>query len=178
MQQPPPPPKRSGLAARMAGGLDRPVQIKPPPKKAKKREEWEAASAGGGIGAPPPLSEAVRCALDGAQERSDALVTALGLPKEAPLVVPHPLVGYAAVARGEAQLFVDLPPPGEFNAHAGAHAAGALIVHEAGGRVTDVKNNDVDHFSAASKIGDADADGLVVSNVDLHPPVVRTLMEA
>ena len=30
-------PKRSGLAARMAGGLDRPVQIKPPPKKAKKR---------------------------------------------------------------------------------------------------------------------------------------------
>ena len=142
------------------------------------REEWEAASAGGGIGAPPPLSEAVRCALDGAQERSDALVTALGLPKEAPLVVPHPLVGYAAVARGEAQLFVDLPPPGEFNAHAWAHAAGALIVHEAGGRVTDAKNNDVDHFSAASKIGDADADGLVVSNVDLHPPVVRTLMEA
>ena len=142
------------------------------------REEWEAASAGGGIGAPPPLSEAVRCALDGAQERSDALVTALGLPKEAPLVVPHPLVGYAAVARGEAQLFVDLPPPGEFNAHAWAHAAGALIVHEAGGRVTDAKNNDVDHFSVASKIGDADADGLVVSNVDLHPPVVRTLMEA
>ena len=45
-------------------------------------------------------------------------------------------------------------------------------------RVTDAKNNDVDHFSAASKIGDADADGLVVSNVDLHPPVVRTLMEA
>ena len=37
MQQPPPPPKRSGLAARMAGGLDRPVQVKPPPKKAKKR---------------------------------------------------------------------------------------------------------------------------------------------
>ena len=105
-------------------------------------------------------------------------MTALGLPKEAPLVVPHPLVGYAAVARGEAQLFVDLPPPGEFNAHAWAHAAGALIVHEAGGRVTDAKNNDVDHFSVASKIGDADADGLVVSNVDLHPPVVRTLMEA
>ena len=61
-------------------------------------------------------------------------------------MVPHPLVGYAAVARGEAQLFVDLPPPGEFNAHAWAHAAGALIVHEAGGRVTDAKNNDVDHF--------------------------------
>jgi hypothetical protein len=31
--------KRSGLAARMAGGLDRPVQVKPPPPKKKQQKK-------------------------------------------------------------------------------------------------------------------------------------------
>jgi hypothetical protein len=31
--------KKSGLAARMAGGLDRPVQVKPPPPPRKKKKQ-------------------------------------------------------------------------------------------------------------------------------------------
>jgi 3'(2'), 5'-bisphosphate nucleotidase len=81
---------------------------------------------------------------------------------------------YGAVARGDAALYLRLPSPKspDYREKIWDHAAGALIVEEAGGRVTDMFGQPLD-FGSGHKM--ARNRGVVVSNGALHPAVIEVL---
>ena len=81
------------------------------------------------------------------------------------------------VARGEAQTYFDLPDAVDaFDRHLWAHAAGALLVTEAGGMVTDTAGNALD-FSVcgADKMLQPHVVGTLATNKDVHPEVLSKL---
>jgi 3'(2'), 5'-bisphosphate nucleotidase len=51
---------------------------------------------------------------------------------------------YAIVARGEAGMYIRIPKNAEYEEKIWDHASGALIVAEAGGKVTDINGKDLD----------------------------------
>jgi len=81
---------------------------------------------------------------------------------------------YAVVARGEAELYLRLPTLAGYRERIWDHAAGVVVLEEAGGRVTDVDGRDLD-FSLGSRL-EANR-GVVVSNGRFHDPVLATLSE-
>jgi 3'(2'), 5'-bisphosphate nucleotidase len=83
---------------------------------------------------------------------------------------------YGAVARGDAALYLRLPSPKspDYREKIWDHAAGALIVEEAGGRVTDMHGQPFD-FGSDYKM--RDNRGVVVSNGLLHPAVIEVLAQ-
>ena len=83
---------------------------------------------------------------------------------------------YGAVARGDAALYLRLPSPKhpDYREKIWDHAAGALIVEEAGGRVTDVRGQPLDLASDRKMRGNC---GVVVSNGALHEAVLKALAQ-
>jgi 3'(2'), 5'-bisphosphate nucleotidase len=83
---------------------------------------------------------------------------------------------YGAVARGQAALYLRLPSPRtpDYRENIWDHAAGALIVEEAGGRVTDVRGRRLD-FAGGPRM--VDNRGVVVSNGRIHDRVLAALGE-
>lgn len=81
---------------------------------------------------------------------------------------------YGAVARGDAALYLRLPSPKtpDYRENIWDHAAGTLVVEEAGGRVTDMFGRGLD-FARASKM--VDNRGVVVSNGPIHDRVLEEL---
>jgi 3'(2'), 5'-bisphosphate nucleotidase len=81
---------------------------------------------------------------------------------------------YGAVARGQAALYLRLPSPRtpDYRENIWDHAAGALVVEEAGGRVTDVRGKALG-FGTAAKMHDNR--GVVVSNGPIHDRVLAEL---
>ena len=81
---------------------------------------------------------------------------------------------YGAVARGDASLYLRLPSPKspDYREKIWDHAAGCIIVEEAGGRVTDMtgKPLDFDHGRLMQ-----DSRGVVVSNGTRHDAVIEAL---
>jgi len=81
---------------------------------------------------------------------------------------------YAAVARGDAVLYLRLPsvdrPP--YAEKIWDHAAGALLVEEAGGIVTDMRGKPLD-FASSDRM--RDNEGVVVSNGAIHHDVLDAL---
>jgi 3'(2'), 5'-bisphosphate nucleotidase len=70
------------------------------------------------------------------QDRSARIVSLLGISAE-----PYRIDSqckYAAVAEGDASIYLRLPTKREYREKIWDHAAGKLVVEEAGGRVTDV----------------------------------------
>ncbi len=84
---------------------------------------------------------------------------------------------YAAVARGEAVLYLRLPSSGRpgYQEKIWDHAAGALVVEEAGGRVSDVQGNALDFSSDYRMPANR---GVVVSNGRVHEAVIQALNSA
>lgn len=79
---------------------------------------------------------------------------------------------YAAVARGEATIYLRLPKDDIYREKIWDHAAGLIVVEEAGGRVTDITGQDLD-FSRGQKLeGNR---GVIVTNGTLHDPVVAAV---
>ena len=76
---------------------------------------------------------------------------------------------YAAVARGDAHVYLRLPTRADYEEKIWDHAAGWLIVQEAGGRVTDVRGNTLD-FSLGRTL--KANKGVVATNGLLHEPVL------
>lgn len=72
---------------------------------------------------------------------------------------------YAVVARGDASIYLRLPKEEGYQEKIWDHAAGSLIVEEAGGRVTDVGGKTLD-FSTGKKL--LRNRGIIVSNGRLH----------
>jgi 3'(2'), 5'-bisphosphate nucleotidase len=83
---------------------------------------------------------------------------------------------YGAVAAGEAVLYLRLPSPKSPNYREKIwdHAAGVIVVEEAGGRVTDMTGKALD-FSKAARLNDNR--GVVVSNGEIHDKVIEALLQ-
>ena len=81
---------------------------------------------------------------------------------------------YMAVAAGEAALYLRLPSPKtpDYREKIWDHAAGVILVEEAGGRVTDIAGKPLD-FSLGAKL--VNNQGVVVSNSSIHDPVLAAL---
>ncbi len=81
---------------------------------------------------------------------------------------------YAAVAAGQAVLYLRLPSPKtpNYREKIWDHAAGVIVVEEAGGRVTDMEGKPLDFASAARFPNNP---GVVASNGDIHDAVLAAL---
>ena len=76
---------------------------------------------------------------------------------------------YAVVARGEAEIYLRLPTRADYREKIWDHAAGVLVVEEAGGVVTDVDGRPLD-FTRGSEL--AANRGVIVTNGRLHARVL------
>ncbi len=79
---------------------------------------------------------------------------------------------YAAVARGDAQIYLRLPTRKDYVEKIWDHAAGAIVVEEAGGRVTDISGRPLD-FSRGRRL--EDNRGIVATNGRLHDAVLAAI---
>jgi 3'(2'), 5'-bisphosphate nucleotidase len=81
---------------------------------------------------------------------------------------------YGVVARGEAAIYLRLPSPKtpDYRERIWDHAAGVLLVEEAGGRVTDALGADLD-FGQGRKL--FNNQGVIVSNGHLHSAILDAL---
>ncbi len=81
---------------------------------------------------------------------------------------------YGAVARGQAALYLRLPSPKspDYRENIWDHAAGALVVEEAGGRVSDVFGKSLQFDVGAKMLNNR---GVVVSNGAIHDRVLAEL---
>jgi len=82
---------------------------------------------------------------------------------------------YAAVARGDATAYLRLPTRPDYFETVWDHAAGSLVVTEAGGRVTDVRGREL-VFSAGRRL--KFNGGIVASNGALHSPLLAAVKQA
>jgi 3'(2'), 5'-bisphosphate nucleotidase len=83
---------------------------------------------------------------------------------------------YGVVARGEAALYIRLPFPltSEKRQNTWDHAAGAIVVEEAGGRVTDMQGQPLD-FSFGAKL--LNNRGIIASNGIIHDAVIAAVAQ-
>ncbi len=106
------------------------------------------------------------------QDRHAVLARAIGL--SAPPLRMDSQAKYGALARGDAALYLRLPSPHspDYREKIWDHAAGSLIVEEAGGRVTDAAGRPLDFAGGRLMSGNR---GVVVSNGELHARVLAAL---
>jgi 3'(2'), 5'-bisphosphate nucleotidase len=81
---------------------------------------------------------------------------------------------YAAVARGDASIYLRLPTKKGYEEKIWDHAAGSIVITEAGGRVTDVRGADLD-FSLGRTL--RDNLGVIVTNGAVHDRVVAAVID-
>ncbi|XP_027171328.1 PAP-specific phosphatase HAL2-like isoform X1 [Coffea eugenioides] len=96
------------------------------------------------------------------------LAQAVGLRKK-PLRV-HSMVKYAAIARGDAEIFMKFARAG-YKEKIWDHAAGVLLVQEAGGVVTDAGGRPLD-FSKGMYLEGLDRGIVACSGVKLHEKII------
>ena len=98
---------------------------------------------------------------------SGQIATLLGITKE-----PYRIDSqckYAAVARGDASIYLRLPTKKGYQEKIWDHAAGVAVIQEAGGVVTDVYGKKLD-FSRGRTL--SDNTGVIVSNGQFHDEVL------
>ncbi len=119
------------------------------------------------------LVESVEAA-HGDPRRQEAVASVVHIT--APAVRMDSQAKYGVVARGDAVLYLRLPSPDQpgYRERIWDHAAGTLIVEEAGGRVTDIRGNPLD---LASDVRMRHNQGVVVSNGILHEAVLAALQQ-
>ena len=79
---------------------------------------------------------------------------------------------YAVVARGEADAYLRLPRTAAYVEKIWDHAAGSLVITEAGGRVSDIHGRDLDFGHGHLLSGNS---GVIVSNGRLHDTILDTI---
>ena len=79
---------------------------------------------------------------------------------------------YAAVARGDASIYLRLPRSTSYREKIWDHAAGVIVVQEAGGRVSDFSGNPL-NFSLGRKL--SENTGILASNGALHDRALRAI---
>jgi len=81
---------------------------------------------------------------------------------------------YAAVSRGDVSIYLRLPKDKSYQEKIWDHAAGSLIVSEAGGRVTDIHGRSLD-FSKGRRL--QNNEGVVATNGKLHEKVLNAIAD-
>ncbi|WP_269537641.1 3'(2'),5'-bisphosphate nucleotidase [Cerasicoccus fimbriatus] len=81
---------------------------------------------------------------------------------------------YAAVARGDASVYLRLPTRPGYQEKIWDHAAGMLAVQEAGGKVTDIHGKPLDFGQGQTLSGNL---GVVASNLHIHDFVIQAIAE-
>ncbi|HDP94085.1 MAG TPA: 3'(2'),5'-bisphosphate nucleotidase [Candidatus Aminicenantes bacterium] len=83
-------------------------------------------------------------------------------------------VKYAVIATGEAEIYLRIPHPDtpDYKEKIWDHAAGSLIVTEAGGRVTDIEGRELD-FSKGKTL--SHNRGVLATTPRVHARVIRTI---
>lgn len=106
--------------------------------------------------------------------RQQAVARAAGISR--PSIRMDSQVKYGALARGDATLYLRLPSPKnpDYRENIWDHAAGSIIVEEAGGRVTDMFGRALD-FGTDYKM--RRNRGVVVSNGLFHQSVIESLAD-
>ena len=84
-------------------------------------------------------------------------------------------VKYGLVARGDASVYLRLPNPAtpDYRECIWDHAAGMIVVEEAGGKVTDTKGRELDFLQGRRMTGNR---GIVATNGELHPRVLESIL--
>ena len=82
---------------------------------------------------------------------------------------------YGLVARGDAEIYLRMPKGGDYQERIWDHAAGALVVAESGGRVSDLRGRPLD-FTRGRTL--AENYGILVTNGTLHDEVLEAVNEA
>ena len=100
---------------------------------------------------------------------SDAALISQILGVTAPPIRIDSQCKYAALARGDASIYMRLPTSDDYLEKIWDHAAGWIIVKEAGGEVTDVYGKPLD-FSLGREL--RHNTGILGTNGKLHPKVV------
>lgn len=108
----------------------------------------------------------------GDHERQERIAKAVGI--RAASLRMDSQAKYAAVARGDAALYLRLPSPShpDYREKVWDHAAGSLVVEEAGGRVTDMHGRPLDFASGHLMENNR---GVVVSNGRIHDVAIEAL---
>lgn len=105
-----------------------------------------------------------------AQDDSARVAERLGL-QVAPVRMDSQ-VKYASVARGSASMYLRLPTRRDYVERIWDHAAGAIVVTEAGGKVTDVRGRPLEFGCGRGLENNL---GVVVTNGALHDPVLEAV---
>jgi 3'(2'), 5'-bisphosphate nucleotidase len=79
---------------------------------------------------------------------------------------------YAALARGDAEIYLRLPTRPGYVEKIWDHAAGFLVIEEAGGRVTDIEGKRLD-FTCGSRL--ERNRGVIATNGLLHQRVLEAV---
>lgn len=104
--------------------------------------------------------------------RSAVISKLLGITK--PAIRLDSQAKYVAVAGGDADIYMRLPSGRHYIENIWDHAAGMLVVEEAGGRVTDVRGKDLD-FSHGYQL--KANRGILVSNGKLHSRLLKAVAD-
>jgi 3'(2'), 5'-bisphosphate nucleotidase len=107
------------------------------------------------------------------QDRSVKIAQLLGIT--APGVRMDSQAKYAAVARGDAQIYLRLPTRADYQEKIWDHAAGMLVTEEAGGKVTDIHGHSLD-FGRGPTL--AANQGVVATNRHIHDAVINAIRTA
>jgi 3'(2'), 5'-bisphosphate nucleotidase len=117
-------------------------------------------------------SRAVMCesveSAHAAHSEHGAIATALGITAD-----PYRIDSqckYAIVARGEASIYLRLPSAKGYREKVWDHAAGALVIEEAGGRVSDLDGRPLD-LTSGRFLGNQR--GIIASNGNFHDTVLE-----
>jgi 3'(2'), 5'-bisphosphate nucleotidase len=106
------------------------------------------------------------------QDHAARVAAALGV--EAPPLRMDSQAKYAAVARGDAAIYLRLPTGVGYVEKIWDHAAGSILIQEAGGEVTDALGKPLD-FSAGRTL--ERNTGVVATNGWLHPQVIAAVRQ-
>ncbi|KAK4271458.1 hypothetical protein QN277_020155 [Acacia crassicarpa] len=102
---------------------------------------------------------------------TEGLAHSVGLRKQ-PLRV-YSMVKYAAIARGDAEVFMKFPRSG-YKEKIWDHAAGVVIIQEAGGVVTDARGRPLD-FSKGAYLEGLDRGIVACAGASLHEKIIDAL---
>jgi 3'(2'), 5'-bisphosphate nucleotidase len=111
----------------------------------------------------------------GNQVRQNAVAKAVGITADSVRVDSQ--AKYGIVASGQAALYMRLPSPKtpDYREKIWDHAAGSIVVEEAGGRVTDMHGKPL-NFAQSAKM--TDNQGVIASNGVIHDTVLTALRES
>jgi HAL2 family 3'(2'),5'-bisphosphate nucleotidase len=108
----------------------------------------------------------------GHSAHGDAAAVATRMGITAPPLRMDSQAKYAMVARGEADIYLRLPTRADYREKIWDHAAGALIVAEAGGVVTDITGRPLEFHHGRELAANR---GVVVTNGPLHARIIEAI---